>query len=177
MWGTFPPPGLSTHPMRRALHRCIRWLVVETECFSRSCWELPLKIYSAKTIECPPPTSPIHMPSITATSWHMLTVTSPLIASLPMKQRTMTDVVHVLSRWVCMTHRLRWTQYWVYLRGLTIAFSPFIEQLINSLPKKQVGNTSYTGVSTSQQAVYTRSTKAKWKAGLKGRKWHWSRGR
>lgn len=54
-WGTFPRPGLSTHPISRLQHRCIRWLVVETKCFGRSCWELPLKIYPAKTLNAPLP--------------------------------------------------------------------------------------------------------------------------
>lgn len=62
MWGTFSSrPGLSTHPIRRLLRRCIHWLVVETKCFGRSCWELPLKIYPAKTLNAPP-TSPYRCP-------------------------------------------------------------------------------------------------------------------
>lgn len=54
MWGTFPRPGPSTHPIRRLLHRCIHWLVVETKCFGRSYWELPLKIYPTKIQKAPP---------------------------------------------------------------------------------------------------------------------------
>lgn len=53
----------------------------------------------------PTPHYPIPMPSITATSWHMLTVTSWLIASSPMKQRAMTDVSHAPPRWVSVKQR------------------------------------------------------------------------
>ncbi len=50
----FSGPGLSTHPIRRLLHSCIYCVVVGTKCFGRSCWELPLKIYPAKTQNAPP---------------------------------------------------------------------------------------------------------------------------
>lgn len=52
-WRTFLCRGLSTRAIRGLLHGCIQRLVVETKCFGRSNWELPLEMYPAKNKNAP----------------------------------------------------------------------------------------------------------------------------
>lgn len=82
-----------------------------------------------KVSKHPPSYSHIPVPSITATGWHMLTVTSWLIASLPLKQEAVTDVLYAPSSCGPMKHGWRagnsadlfsLVVYGVYLKGLSL---------------------------------------------------------
>lgn len=160
MWGNFSRPRAINSSSEKAP----AWIHSLAHCWDQVFWHeaarsCRCKFNQPKPRVPPNPHSSSAVPSITATTWHALAVTSWLIAALAIRQRDMSDE-KAQSSWVKQTRhvRIQWGSGCCFGRWLVILrFSSCFVSFISMILRRRTleGYTSCSSVGTSQQILNT----------------------
>lgn len=164
MWNWDVGKLFSPRAINSSSEKAPAWIHSLAHCWDQVFWHEAARSCRCKFVQPKPrmppnPHSSSAVPSITATTWHALAVTSWLIAALAIRRRDMSDE-KAQSSWVKQTRHLRiqWGSgccfgRWLVILQFSSCFVSFISMI--SLRRTLEGYTSCSSVGTSQQILNT----------------------